>query len=118
MSDLEKAKILLQVAKRDLSTISGMLDSETFSDEPFGFFVQQAAEKLLKAWLSAIGETYPYTHNLTSLLQSLEDLDCDVKDYWELADFIPFAVQFRYELLLSEDEPIARKATLIKIRML
>lgn len=49
MSEPDQVKVLLQVAKRDLSTLSGMLNAETFAEEPFGFFVQQAAEKLLKA---------------------------------------------------------------------
>ncbi|PZO11216.1 MAG: hypothetical protein DCF25_19825 [Leptolyngbya foveolarum] len=47
MSDLFQAKILLQVAERDLAMLSGMLNAGVFAEESFGFFVQQAAEKLL-----------------------------------------------------------------------
>ncbi len=118
MSEPDRARVLLQVAKRDLSTLLGMLDAKIFAEEPFGFFVQQAAEKLLKAWLSVLKQSYPYTHDLSILLQSLEDLGCDIGDYWELTDYITFAVQLRYEMLLSDDEPIAREAAITKIQAL
>jgi HEPN domain-containing protein len=117
MSEPSKAEILLQVAKRDLETLAGMLNVNVFADEPFGFFVQQAAEKLLKSWLAILGETYPYTHNLSILLQSLEELGCDISLYWSLTDFIPFAVEFRYELLI-DDEPIDRNAAIAQIQNL
>jgi HEPN domain-containing protein len=34
-------------------------DVEVFADEIFGFHVQQAAEKLFKAWIALLGEEYP-----------------------------------------------------------
>jgi len=50
MSDPKKqAKTLLHAAWRDLQALTGMLDAELFVDEIFGFHVQQAAEKALKA---------------------------------------------------------------------
>lgn len=118
MSDLFQAQILLQVAKRDLATLSGMLNADAFAEESFGFFVQQAAEKLLKAWLSLLEQRYPFTHNLSILLQSLEDSGCDVDDYWELTDYITFAVQLRYEMLVSNDESIDREGAIAKIQAL
>ena len=45
-----------------------MRHSDDISDEVLGFHVQQAAEKSLKAWLALLGETYPLTHNLDTLL--------------------------------------------------
>lgn len=50
MKDLEQAKIFLDIAARDYRALCGMEDPETFSDEIFGFHVQQAVEKSLKAW--------------------------------------------------------------------
>ena len=36
-----------------------MRDVDIFADEIFGFHAQQAAEKLLKAWLALLGEVTP-----------------------------------------------------------
>ena len=54
MNDLEHAKLLLSMAKKDLKALEGMEDAQVFEDEIFGFHTQQAAEKALKSWLSAI----------------------------------------------------------------
>ena len=49
MSDLKQARVLLRAEERDISALHGMADAVVFADEIFGFHVQQAAEKLLKA---------------------------------------------------------------------
>ncbi len=76
MSDLKQARVLLTAAERDISALRGMADAAVFADEIFGFHAQQAAEKLLKAWLALLGETYPTTHDLDRLLAMLRA--CDV----------------------------------------
>ncbi|MDE0239275.1 MAG: hypothetical protein OXQ84_03605 [bacterium] len=53
MSDLEQARELVGAAQKDISALRGMGDATVFADEFFGFHVQQAAEKLLKAWLAS-----------------------------------------------------------------
>ncbi len=52
MNDLEQARELASAAERDISALRGMDDAAIFADEIFGFHVQQAAEKLFKAWLA------------------------------------------------------------------
>ena len=52
MSDLDKARTLLEAAERDLRALRGMSDPMVFADEIVGFHAQQAAEKLLKACLA------------------------------------------------------------------
>jgi HEPN domain-containing protein len=118
MSGLTDAEVLVKVAKRDIETLFRMLSVEGFSDAPIGYFVQQAAEKLLKAWLAVLGERYPYTHDISILLRKLEKLNCDVSEYWDLTDFIPFAMEVRYELLTGEEDPIDRAAVLAKVQSL
>ena len=118
MSDLKKARALLDAAHRDLQALRGMLDSEFFAEEIFGFHVQQAAEKALKAWLEFLGETFPYTHDLGVLLQKLENRGCAVTEFWDLLDFSLFAVQLRYDSLDGLDEPIDRQGSIEKIRAL
>jgi len=78
MSNHKQAEVLLSAAYRDFRALKGMLDTETFADEVFGFHVQQAVEKALKAWLAILGVVYPFTHDLSVLLQQLEDQGCPV----------------------------------------
>ncbi|MBE0504517.1 MAG: HEPN domain-containing protein [Desulfuromonadales bacterium] len=97
MCDLEHARQMLSIAKRDLKALGGMLDAETFAYEIFGFHAQQTAEKALKAWISALGGTYGFTHDLGLLLNSLGNLGADCSNYSELLDLTIFAVHFRYD---------------------
>ncbi|MEO0540782.1 MAG: HEPN domain-containing protein [Cyanobacteria bacterium P01_A01_bin.105] len=118
MSDLTQAKNLLQIAQRDLRALNGMLDTDVFADEVFGFHIQQAAEKLLKAWLAALGESYPYTHDVALLLKKLEVLEQAIEEYWELTDYNAFAVQMRYDTLGDDDDAIERAEAIAIIQML
>lgn len=95
-----------------------MLDSHIFADEIFGFHVQQATEKVLKAWLAALGEVYPFTHDLALLLQQLGQKGCEVSPFWDLVEYNVFAVQLRYDAVPGEDIPIDRKAALAHVQIL
>lgn len=96
MSDRKQARVLLTAAERDISALRGMADAAVFADEIFGFHVQQAAEKLLKAWLALLGEIYPTTHDLARLLAMLSAREVGATCFNELVEYTPFAVQFRY----------------------
>ena len=96
MSDPKQARVLLEAAERDISALRGMGDVAVFADEIFGFHAQQAAEKLFKAWLALLGETYPLTHDLSELLELLETRESDADRFDGLIDYTPYAVQFRY----------------------
>ena len=71
MSDRKQARELMDAAGRDLSALRGMGDTCVFTDEVFGFHVQQAVEKYLKAWIALSGGLYPTTHDLADLLSVL-----------------------------------------------
>ncbi len=71
MSDLKCAQALVLAAERDLELVQLMLEHSAGADEVFGFHVQQAVEKLLKAWLAIRGESYPLTHDLEQLFEVL-----------------------------------------------
>ena len=110
MNDLEHAKSLLAMAKKDLKAINGMMDPETFDDEVFGYHAQQTVEKALKAWIAAIGERFPKTHDINELINILEShSELIGEDSLTLVTLYPFAVQYRYEAYDTEDEPIDRK---------
>ena len=96
MSDLKQARMLLEAAQKDVSALRGMDDAAVFADEIFGFHAQQAAEKLLKAWLASLGEAYPLSHDLASLLDVLRTCGADVARFDELVDYTRYAVRLRY----------------------
>ena len=96
MIDLKEARALAAAAERDVAALRGMGDAAVFADEIFGFHVQQAAEKLLKAWLALLGETYPLSHDLAALLDMLAARDVDTARFDGLVDYTRFAVRLRY----------------------
>ncbi len=119
MADFKHARAMLRMAHKDFNALTGMLDSSLFADEIFGFHVQQAIEKGLKAWLCASGVDYPPTHDLARLLTLLEKTGADVEQFWPLIQFTIFAVQARYEDGFTDlDEPLARSLEIENVRVL
>jgi len=108
MSDLEHARELADAAERDVSALRGMSDETVFADEIFGFHAQQAAEKLLKAWLASRGETYPLSHDLAALLDMLSAGSADVAPFGGLVDYTRYAVRLRYAAADPDTEPLDR----------
>ncbi len=118
MSDLKQARVLLMSAERDISALRGMADVAVFADEIFGFHAQQAAEKLLKAWLALLGETYPTTHDLARLLAMLRGRDVEATRFNELVEYTPFAVQFRYAPGDLSARPLDRDTAIERVEAL
>ena len=123
MSDLDHAQSLLEMAMGDLNALRGMMmatdaSSALFSDEVFGFHAQQAAEKCLKAWIAALGRSYPRTHDLMALIDTLADEGTDTSSLNSLVDLTPFAVQYRYEFLDTDDDELDRGSVLQEIQSL
>ena len=120
MNDIDHAHDLLKLARVDLKALTGMNDIEIFAEAVFGFHAQQAIEKGLKAWLASLGVSYPKTHDLRLLLALLEEQNQEVGDLWDLLEFTPYAVQFRYdwtpeEALLDRDEIVDRITTILNL---
>jgi len=98
MKDLEQARNFLRIASRGYRALCGMEDPEVFSSEIFGFHVQQAAEKALKAWLCILGVPFPRTHDLDELGALLEEAGQKIPEFLlTLLEFTDFAVAFRYD---------------------
>jgi hypothetical protein len=109
MADLEQARTMLRMAHKDFNALIGMHGNPLFADEIFGFHIQQAVEKALKAWLCIRDGIYPMTHELARLLALLENQGVEVEAYWPLVQYTIFAVQARYEEGITDlDEPIDR----------
>ncbi|MHC4441954.1 MAG: HEPN domain-containing protein [Planctomycetota bacterium] len=115
MAACDEARQLLSAANKDWRALYGMGDPDVFADEIFGFHAQRAVEKALKAWLSLLGVEYPITHDLTLLLSILQENGQKVKALYELIEFNPYAVQYRYEAFEEVGSPLDRTAVTARI---
>ena len=99
-----QAQILLIKAAEDEDT----LNVAEITDAIAGFHAQQAVEKLIKAFLSALNVSFELTHNLDRLVTAVETagerLPLTPIRPDELNDF---AVVYRYDLLFQIAAPIA-----------
>ena len=118
MSDVKQARELVRAALRDISALRGMSDPNVFADEIFGLHTQQAAEKLLKAWLALLGEVYPLTHNLELLLGILRERGAAIEEWRPLVEYTPFAGRTRYEAGDPTGQPLNRAIALLRIEAL
>ena len=116
MSDIKSARMMYRAAERDALTLRSMTADAPV--ESFGFHVQQAAEKAFKAWLALLGETYPLTHSIETLLDLLADRDAAVEPFRNLVDYTPYAVEFRYVGVDPDAEPIDREGVLATVEVL
>jgi HEPN domain-containing protein len=108
MSAIEQAGQLLQMAAKDIKALDLMILPESIDDEIFGFHAQQAVEKSLKAWITAIGGSYGYVHDLRILILTLREMGCSIDQFRHLIKLNPFAAQLRYEPLETLDEALDR----------
>jgi HEPN domain-containing protein len=109
MSDKQHAHLLLVMAGKDLLALQGMASPLQFSDEIFGFHTQQVMEKCCKAWLAVLGKKYPFTHDLSMLLNQLEENGCPVEKYWDYAEMTAYAMNIRYDGVDENAIPLDRK---------
>ncbi|MCE2439791.1 MAG: HEPN domain-containing protein [Candidatus Latescibacteria bacterium] len=112
MSDVKCATMLIRAAERDIAALWFMRDSGEICHEVFGFHVQQAAEKMLKAHLALLGVEYPLTHNIEALLDLLAERGITPEPFGKLIDYTPYAVEFRYQGVGPDAEPIDREGAL------
>ena len=95
-----------------------MDDAGVFADEIFGLHTQQAAEKLLKAWLALLGEVYPLTHNLELLLNILQERGVAADQSRSLVEYTPYAGRIRYGAGDPSDGQLDRAVALGRIEAL
>ncbi len=91
MSPAEDAALLLAIVRRHLRTLRIGLDA-AYPEEDWGFTAQQAAEKLLKAWIVLADRRSPRLHELLDL-PAVAEQPLDPR----LAALQVFAVEARYE---------------------
>ncbi len=92
-----KAAMDLKVARREMEAPDPVSDAVCFH-------FQQAAEKLLKAWLLSSGvERPPRTHDLRLLLDLCVEIDSEFGGLSELDELTPYAAQARYPVDIGEE---------------
>ena len=117
-SDSKCARMLLNAATRHVNALQAMRRPDEIPDEAFGFHVQQAAEKALKAWIALLGEAYPLTHSIEELLDLLTSQGVPVESFGGLVDFTPYAVEFRYAGVDPDAEPFDREGAFALVQAL
>lgn len=96
-AEIEIGRQWVTKANNDLLNADNNLRAEEIPFDTVCFHCQQAAEKLLKAYLTAKGCRPPFTHDLLLLLEQVLPLDPDAESLREdLASLTPFAVEVRY----------------------
>ena len=98
MSDeLRIARQWLAKAMNDLLNADNNLAASEVPFDTVCFHCQQAAEKLLKAYLVANGQPAPRTHDLFLLLEQVLSLNAAAEQLREaLSILAPYAVEIRY----------------------
>ena len=87
----------LRKAESDLATLERMLQSQVALDTAC-FHAQQAAEKLLKAYLIWREVDFPFTHNLSTLLLQCQAYDAEFSSLLTTAERLtPNAIRVRYD---------------------
>jgi len=114
-AEMDLARQWLAKARNDLLNADNNLRSEVVPYDTVCFHCQQAAEKLLKAYLVARGVQPPLTHDVLWLLEEILPHCADAETLREgLAILMPYAVGVRYPdaafMPTREDAYEARRA--------
>src|SRR5271169_3579624 len=106
----ELCRGLLLKAKSDriameASLAAGALDAACFH-------AQQMTEKSLKAFLIHLGVSFPYTHNLTKLVEICAGTDITFRSLLPtVAPLTPYAVELRYDDSFWPSQQVAEDAS-------
>lgn len=95
--EIDIAKQWLAKARNDLLNADNNLRAEEVPFDTVCFHCQQAAEKLLKAYLAGNRQSYPVTHDLFLILEKILPLRGNAEQLRDaLAILMPYAVEIRY----------------------
>ena len=108
MSDADHPQAWIETAESDFLCIENNLAAKRIPWEVVAFHAQQAAEKMLKAFLVSREQNVTKTHDLTFLLNQCRGLAPEFEDLGEECRWLTrYAVHFRYageEMAVEEAE--------------
>jgi len=101
----EHARLLLTKAKDDAFMMHQLHGHPKAPRWGVGFHAQQAVEKAIKSVLASAGVAFPFTHDLTLLINLLRANDLPLPtDVENLHILTAFATVFRYDAIGQESE--------------
>jgi HEPN domain-containing protein len=110
----------VQKAEADLLNADNNLNSENIPYDTVCFHCQQAAEKLLKAYLIANGRNYPLSHDLLLILENILEFDKSAEELKDcLINLLPYAVEVRYPdeyFMPSQDDAVEARQTAQQVK--
>jgi len=116
MTPHDLAKAFVTKAREDEVLVTKVVDDSEISDDLFGFHIQQAVEKYVKAVLAVQQSRPKQTHDLAALLEEVRDQGIDVPDeVLAAAAWTPYAVRNRYPFLGAAPS-IDRRAAIELVR--
>ena len=96
----ELARRFLSLADRDIKVFRKLVNDPDIDDEAVGFHAQQAVEKCMKAVLALHQIEFRKTHDLTALIDLLEEYDLTRPPLLDAIKRLnPFAVVLRYDFI-------------------
>jgi HEPN domain-containing protein len=105
----ELSRGLLRKAKQDRVAMEAVLAAHAF--DAACFHAQQAVEKCLKAFLAHRSVEFPYTQNLTKLIEICAGLDPAFRSLLPtVAPLTPYAVELRYDHSFWPSAAVAEEA--------
>jgi HEPN domain-containing protein len=105
----ELCRGLLRKAGSDRAAMEASLGAHAF--DAACFHAQQMAEKCLKAFLAHRGAAFPYTHNLTKLVEISARLDATFNSLLPtVLPLTPYAVELRYDDSFWPSQQVAEEA--------
>jgi HEPN domain-containing protein len=100
---------LLRKSKSDRIAMEASLAAQAL--DAACFHAQQMAEKCLKAFLAHRGVAFPYTHNLTKLIEMGAAIDASFRSLLPtVAPLTPYAVELRYDDSFWPSQQVADEA--------
>ena len=92
----EHVQRLFFKAENDLRSAVALIRTDKPATDVICFHCQQAAEKILKAWLHWHEISSPRTHNLAELLEVCKRINPAFEQLDEVEVLTPYAVELRY----------------------
>ena len=112
---LEKVSQWLEFADEDLKLARhGLTLTGEVPYRLIAYHAQQCVEKILKAFLVFHGIDFPYTHNISRLMELCADHGDWMNEVQEADELTPFAITTRYP---GEDEKVSREEALRAIEI-
>ncbi|MDI6864462.1 MULTISPECIES: HEPN domain-containing protein [Thermodesulfovibrio] len=103
MKKISEFENFFKIACDDLKLVEKNLSDQEISRQLLFFHLQQATEKFLKALLAKKNVNFPKIHDIEKLIELCEENNIKVPDFIDdLIDLTPFAVEFRYGLIMEE----------------